>query len=258
MSPEHQVLAQRRPRRRLEVRRRGRGEAGAAGTRRLRLHPQAGHRPTGRVVPKRRGAGARGHRPHRGRRDSRGPHRGPRRVDPRRHAVDARDDRRRPRVRRVSSAGASRARRRAPCWRSCRRASSASTTRSDPNGGELLLVYPNVIAVERQLRVLPSRFPAVGVPARGHPPGAVPRQPVAGRPHVAVARGAHRGRRRGRRRRWSGGSRSSSAASVTAMRRNRIRLGWWDCCGRCSPSRSGARWTSCWCWARCWRGTRTT
>ena len=64
-----------------------------------------------------------------------------------------------------------------------------------PNGGELLLVYPNVIAVERQLRVLPSRFPAVGVPARGHPPGAVPRQPVAGRSHVAVARGAHRGRR---------------------------------------------------------------
>lgn len=27
-----------------------------------------------------------------------------------------------------------------------------------PNGGELLLVYPNVIAVERQLRVLPSDF----------------------------------------------------------------------------------------------------
>src|SRR6185369_9678951 len=27
-----------------------------------------------------------------------------------------------------------------------------------PNGGELLLVYPNVIAVERQLRVLPADF----------------------------------------------------------------------------------------------------
>ena len=40
-----------------------------------------------------------------------------------------------------------------------------------------------------------SRFPALGVPARGHPPGAVPRQPVAGRPHVAGAGGAHRGRR---------------------------------------------------------------
>ena len=63
------------------------------------------------------------------------------------------------------------------------------------DGGELLLVYPNVIAVERQLRVLPADFRLVGVPARGHSPCAVPRQPVAGRPHVERARGADGGDR---------------------------------------------------------------
>ena len=58
----------------------------------------------------------------------------------------------------TSSPAASPARRPARCWRSSRRASSASTTRSAPDGGELLLVYPNVIAVERQLRVQPADF----------------------------------------------------------------------------------------------------
>ena len=59
---------------------------------------------------------------------------------------------------RTSSPAVSPARRRVRCWRSSRRASSASTIRSATNGGELLLVYPNVIAVERQLRVLPADF----------------------------------------------------------------------------------------------------
>ena len=63
------------------------------------------------------------------------------------------------------------------------------------NGGELLLVYPNVIAVERQLRVRARRLPALGVPARGDTPGAVPCQPMAGRPHVEQSRGADGGNR---------------------------------------------------------------
>ena len=38
-----------------------------------------------------------------------------------------------------------------------------------PNGGELLLVYPNVIAVERQLRVLRQVPPPSHRPAQPHP-----------------------------------------------------------------------------------------
>ena len=39
--------------------------------------------------------------------------------------------------------------------------------------GTLLLVAPNVVAVERALKVPTSRLPPVGVSARGHPPCAV-------------------------------------------------------------------------------------
>ena len=122
----------------------------------------------------------------------------------------------------ASSPAGSPARRPVPCWRSSRRASSASTTRSpsrDADGGCLLLVYPNVIAVERQLRVVARRFPAVGVPARGDPPRAVHRQSLAGRLHVAGAGRADPRRRRRRRRRWWAGSPTSSAAAATAARR---------------------------------------
>ena len=42
-------------------------------------------------------------------------------------------------------------------------------------GGRLLLVAPNIVATERKLGVDPSRLPAVGLPARGHPPAAVHR-----------------------------------------------------------------------------------
>ena len=51
---------------------------------------------------------------------------------------------------------------------------------------DLLLVYPNVIAVERQLQLNPIGLPAVGVSARGHSPGAVHRQSVAGATHVGA------------------------------------------------------------------------
>ena len=92
MSPHRHVHSHRRPRRRLEVRGRCRSQAGTARPGRNRIHPPPGHRATGRSVPQRRTAGARGHRAQRGRRDPRGPHRGPPAVDPRGHPVDADDD----------------------------------------------------------------------------------------------------------------------------------------------------------------------
>ena len=51
---------------------------------------------------------------------------------------------------------------------------------------------PNIVAVERQLKVEPGRLPAVGVPARGHPPRAVHRRPVAAPAHAGRGRRAHR------------------------------------------------------------------
>ena len=68
-----------------------------------------------------------------------------------------------------------------------------------PDGGELLLVYPNVIARRAPIAGPASRFPAVGVPARGHPPGPIPCQSLARRTHVALAGRAHRGDERRRR-----------------------------------------------------------
>ena len=50
-------------------------------------------------------------------------------------------------------------------------------------GGEprLLLVAPNLVAVERELGVVPGRLPALGLPARGDPPRAVHGRAVAAR-----------------------------------------------------------------------------
>ncbi len=48
--------------------------------------------------------------------------------------------------------------------------------------GRLLLVAPNIVHVERELERRPARLPALGVPARGDPPGAVHRRPVDARP----------------------------------------------------------------------------
>ena len=55
------------------------------------------------------------------------------------------------------------------------------------DGGALLLVYPERHRRRAAIAGRAFRFPAVGVPARGHPPGAVHRQSVAVRLHVAGA-----------------------------------------------------------------------
>ena len=76
------------------------------------------------------------------------------------------------------------------CWRSSRRGSSVSTTRSRQTGGVLLLVYPNVIAVERQLRVKPADFRLWVCLHEVTHRVQFTRQPLAGRLHVACAGGA--------------------------------------------------------------------
>ena len=48
-------------------------------------------------------------------------------------------------------------------------------------GGRLLLVAPNIVAVERELERRSGGLPALGVPARGDPPGAVHRRALAAR-----------------------------------------------------------------------------
>ena len=198
--PVDDVQAHRRPCRRLGVRRDRRRQAGQPGAGGDRLHPPPGHRATDGGCAQLRTASARRHRPHRGRRDSRGPHRGPARVDPCGDKVDAGDDRRQ---RGTGQTGHH--------YRTDHR-------RADRRGaGVHLLGHPGPIRPvrpgwrrtaaclpERDRRRAPitgpaRRFPAVGVPARGHPPGAVPGQSLAGRPHVAVAGGAHRRDRRRRR-----------------------------------------------------------
>ena len=72
--------------------------------------------------------------------------------------------------------------RRVRCWRLSRRASSASTTRSPTP----TRATPAAGLSQRHRRRAPAarssvRFPVVGVPARGHPPGAVHRQSLARR-----------------------------------------------------------------------------
>ena len=93
-----------------------------------------------------------------GARGGRGPHRRPHRVDPRRHPVDAGDDGRPDEPKRDFISGRIAG---AQTGAVLAFISSGILGQYDPfapNGGELLLVYPNVIAVERQLRVLPADF----------------------------------------------------------------------------------------------------
>ena len=128
-----------------------------------------------------------------------------------------------------------------------------------PDGeGRLLLVYPNVIAVERQLRVEPSDF----------------------RLWVCLHEVTHRVQFTANR--WLSGYMSEALGVLTqeasddvgqvvsrladfvrsrgdASPATRRRVGdprrW---CAPCSPSRSARPWISCWCSARCWRATPTT
>ena len=58
----------------------------------------------------------------------------------------------------------------------------------------------------------PARLPALGLPARGHPPGAVHRRAVAARAHARRGRGAHRRHRRSTRRRSAAARRRASAS----------------------------------------------
>ena len=53
---------------------------------------------------------------------------------------------------------------------------------STRRAGRLLLVAPNIVHVERELGRRPARLPALGLPARGDPPGAVHRGAVDARP----------------------------------------------------------------------------
>ena len=121
-----------RYRRRLAIRRDRRPTAGPAGPGGQRLHPSPGDRRADERGRESRTARARRHRPDHRRRGARGPHRRPPAVDRRGGRVDAGDDQRNRKAARGSSPAASPVRRRAPCWRSCPRESSASTTRSPP------------------------------------------------------------------------------------------------------------------------------
>ena len=104
----------------------------------------------------------------------------------------------------------------------------------DP-AGRLLLVAPNIVHVEREIDADPQRLPALGLPARGDPPGAVHRGPVDARPPVRPGRPTRRHRRAARRLLDDGlkGSPRRSAAAAAAA------------CSRCSARPSSARsWTA--------------
>ena len=201
MSPSTDVQAHRRPRRRLAVRGHRRRQTRPARPRGHRLHPQPGHRSADGGLAQRRATGARGDRAQRGRRDSRGPHRRSRRMDPRRNAIHARDDRRLGTLRQGRSHAALH---HGPHHRGADR--RGARVRVVGHSGPVRPVRAErrraaAGVPERDRRRAPiagvaSRLSAVGMPARGHPPGAVPGQSLAGRSHGAGARGAHRGRRR--------------------------------------------------------------
>lgn len=122
--------------------------------------------------------------------------------------------------------------------------------------GCLLLVYPNVIAVERQLRVEPSDFRLwvclhevthrVQFTANPWLPG-----------YMSQALGLLT--------RDTGEDMGQVIGRLAEYARNRggrnptpTARGFSVWCARCSPNRSDGRWTNCWCWAPCWRATPTT
>ena len=163
-----------------------------------RLHPPPGGRQPGDRRQSGRAAGARRHRSEHRRRGAGGPHHRPAGLDSGRRRIDAGDDRRDRQAARPDQRAAHR--------------------RADRCGAGVRLVRdPRPVRPVQRRRRRPAaglpqrhrgrapiagrarRFPAVGVPARGHPPRAVHRQPVAVRLHVASAgRADHRHHRRRR------------------------------------------------------------
>ena len=125
------------------------------------------------------------------------------------------------------------------------------------DGGSLLLVYPNVIAVERQLRLEPSDFRLwvclhevthrVQFTANpwlsGYMSQALGVLTQEGSDDVAqvVSRLADFARGRG----------------DSVARRPELDRASSGCCAPCSPTRNAKRWISCWCSARCWRAMPT-
>ena len=84
---------------------------------------------------------------------------------------------------------------------------------ADP-AGQLLLVAPNIVEVERPLGVSTGRLPAVGLPARGDPPHAVHRGAVAARPLHQPRSTRSSTRPTSTRTRCASGCRRSSASSA--------------------------------------------
>ena len=127
-------------------------------------------------------------------------------------------------------------------------------------GGQLLLVYPNVIAVERQLRVSPSDFRLwVCLHEVTH------RVQFSANPWLAQ----HMSRALGVLTSDAGDDVAAVAARLAdfvkkrrgqskAAIRTPTKPASSGSCARCSPNRSARRWISCWSSAPCWRATPTT
>ena len=92
-------------------------------------------------------------------------------------------------------------------------------------GGRLLLVAPEHRGGRAQAGRRPGRLPALGLPARGHPPAAVHRRPVAAaRTSSREIAAVRRGHRPHRRRPAASGCRTCCAASPTPSAGERRRL----------------------------------
>ena len=125
------------------------------------------------------------------------------------------------------------------------------------DGGALLLVYPNVIAVERQLRVEPADFRLwVCLHEVTHRVQFTANPWLSG--YMSQALGVLTTDGADDVTKVVGRLPNSPAPEVTRRRPTRIRAASSDCCALCSPSRNAKPSISCWCWARCWRATQTT
>lgn len=112
-----------------------------------------------------------------------------------------------------------------------------------PGGGELLLVYPNVVAVERQLRVTPADFRLwVCLHEVTHRVQFTVNPWLAG--YMSDALAVLTGQTSPDLTQVVGGW-SATCRATTANPGRRARRESWAWCGRCSPNRSAPRWTSC-------------